>query len=72
MAAVDSGPGGIIDITDICRALIDPNLSRPPAADAARAQTIWHQPQTSRRPGTSLAARPAPCDDGKNPRACRR
>jgi CBS domain-containing protein len=31
----DSGLAGIIDITDICRALIDPGVSRRPAADAA-------------------------------------
>ncbi len=31
----DSGLTGIIDITDICRALIDPEISRRPAADAA-------------------------------------
>jgi CBS domain-containing protein len=31
----DSGLAGIIDITDICRALIDPDLSRRAAADAA-------------------------------------
>lgn len=31
----DSGLIGIIDITDICRALIDPDVSRRPAADAA-------------------------------------
>jgi CBS domain len=63
----DSGLAGIIDITDICRALIDPRVSRRPAADAARARTVWHQPRTSRRPETSLAARPVPCDGGKNP-----
>ncbi len=31
----DSGLVGIIDITDICRALIDPDISRRPTADAA-------------------------------------
>ena len=31
----DSGLAGIIDITDICRALIDTDVSRRPAADAA-------------------------------------
>lgn len=35
----DSGLIGIIDITDICRALIDPDIARQPTADAARART---------------------------------
>lgn len=33
----DSGLVGIIDITDICRALTDPDVSRRPTADAAGA-----------------------------------
>ena len=32
----DSGLVGIIDITDICRALLDPDLAQQPTADAAR------------------------------------
>ena len=36
----DSGLVGIIDITDICRALIDPDVSRRPTADAALARTV--------------------------------
>jgi CBS domain-containing protein len=35
----DSGLAGIIDITDICRALIDPDVSRRPTAGAAPART---------------------------------
>jgi CBS domain-containing protein len=31
----DSGPAGIVDITDICRALIDPDISQRPTTDTA-------------------------------------
>jgi len=36
----DSGLAGIIDITDICRALIDPDIPRRPGADATPARTV--------------------------------
>jgi CBS domain-containing protein len=36
----DSGLAGIIDITDICRALIDPDIPRRPCADATPARTV--------------------------------
>jgi CBS domain-containing protein len=36
----DSGLAGIIDITDICRALIGPDIPRRPGADATPAQTV--------------------------------
>ena len=32
----DAGLAGIVDITDICRALIDPDFSRLPMAEAAK------------------------------------
>jgi CBS domain-containing protein len=35
----DSGLAGIIDITDICRALINPDILRRPTADAAPGRT---------------------------------
>ena len=30
----DAGLAGIVDITDVCRALLEPDLSRPPAGTA--------------------------------------
>jgi hypothetical protein len=36
----DSGRAGIIDITDICRALIGPDIPRRPGADATPARTV--------------------------------
>jgi CBS domain-containing protein len=30
----DAGLAGIVDITDVCRALLDPDVSRPPAGTA--------------------------------------
>jgi CBS domain-containing protein len=32
----DAGLAGIVDITDVCRALIDPDFSQLPMAEAAK------------------------------------
>ena len=65
----DSGLAGIIDITDICRALTDPDVSRRPTADAA-VNPDGLAPATNEPPpdpGTSPAAQPPPGDDDRNP-----
>jgi CBS domain-containing protein len=65
----DSGLVGIIDITDIRRALIDPDVSWRPTADAAL-RPDGLTPATNEPPpdrGTSPAVQPPPGDDDRNP-----
>jgi CBS domain-containing protein len=65
----DSGLIGIIDITDTCRALLDPDISRRPAVGAA-VDPDGLTPASNKPPpdpGTSPGAQPPPHDDGGNP-----
>ena len=65
----DSGLAGIIDITDIRRALTGPDVSRQPAAGAAlrpdRLAPAANEPPPDS--GTRPAVQPPPGDDDRNP-----
>jgi hypothetical protein len=63
-ASGDTGLIGTLDITDVCRALIDPDLSSgPPPATPGRCSPSGHRPRSDQRAehGNMYAGQPPGC-----------